>query len=352
MSRHMIQIHKLAFAVAGSVLLALNAAAQTCGLNTEFLQPDVEGQRTLQRRVLVSPEAVVFSERLHVNTDGHVRSYNANDLLGDRCGRLAANADPYASGCAMNTVCNGVNVLKKKSDGTVDKIDYSRCPELREAFAAIRDANPKWLPADGSRIEFYAVETKGRSGDSKHVPCEGENGFLVSMASTASGVSAGVACEQKKFLDALVPSIVAPMCWTKAYRARNPKICKNLLPEQAALDLQPGDLVAVAASDGEVKFGVIGDTGPNRKLGEASVGMHMQLRGKPEPRTRKETNALGGASVYDVVIFRKSAVGGAITPEATGAMIAAAKAKFEAWGGGAGAARSRLRLCGAAARSH
>jgi hypothetical protein len=251
----------------------------------------------------------------------------------------------------MNTVCNGANVLKKKADGTVDKIDYSRCKELREAFAAIRNANPKWLPADGSRIEFYAVETKGQTGDKKYVPCEGENGFLVSTASTASGVSAGVACEQKKFLDALVPSIVAPMCWTKAYRARNRNKCKNLLPEQAALDLQPGDLVAVAASDGEVKFGVIGDTGPNLKLGEASVGMHMQLRGKPEPRTRKETNALSGTAVYDVVIFRNSAVGGAITPEATEAMIAAAKAKFETWGGGVGAARSQLRLCGAAARS-
>lgn len=342
-------IKRIAFAASLSLLVAMQAQAQTCGLTAEFKQPDMEGSQTFQRRVLVSPEAVIFSEKLHVNTDGHVRSYSANDLLGDKCGTLAADADPYASGCAMNTVCNGVNVLKKKEDGTVDKIDYSRCRELREAFASIRDADPKWLPADGSRIEFYAVETKGRTGDNKYVPCEGENGFLVSTASTASGVSAGVACEQKKFLDALVPSIVAPMCWTKAYRARNPNTCKSL-PEPAALDLQPGDLVAVAAGDGEVKFGVIGDTGPNKKLGEASVGMHMQLRGKPEPRTRKETNALGGTAVYDVVIFRNSAVGGPITPEATEAMIAAAKAKFEAWGGGAGAARSQLRLCGAAAR--
>ena len=343
-------IRKLAFAVAVSALLAEQAVAQTCALTAEFRQPDVEGPQTFQRRVLVSPEAVVFSERMHVNTDGNVRSYSALDLLGDKCATLPADADPYASGCAMNTVCNGVNVLKKMPDGTVDKIDYSRCRDLREAFAAIRDAEPKWLPADGSRIEFYAVETKRGSGDAKHVPCEGENGFLVSTASTKSGVSSGVPCAQAKYLDALVPSIVVPKCWTKAHRARNPNDCRSRLPAAAALDLQPGDLVAVAAGDGEVRFGVIGDTGPDKKLGEASVGMHMQLRDKKAPRTRTETNALGGTAVYDVVIFRHSARGGAITPEATEAMIAAAKVRFEAWHGSAAAARSQLRLCGAAAR--
>jgi hypothetical protein len=334
-------------------LLTLNAnavAAEQCPVSRSFEQPDVEVESgrtiTYQRAVRFDDDVVIFSEGLHVNTDGNLRSYNAFDPRAKGCVGLDSDADPIASRCAMNTVCHGAYVWLRRPDATEVKLDHSRCADLAAEFERIRDAG--WLPPDGSRVEFYAIETLGRTGSNRYRPCIDANGFMTSTASTMSGLDGG-ACAQGDYLDALVPSIVVPKCWTRAYRTRNPVSCERALPQEAALDLAPGDLVALVASDGsDVHFGVIGDTGPNRKLGEASVGMHMELRGRPEPRTLAQSYALrNDGRRYHVVIFRNSRFEGTLTPENASSMRAAAEARFGAWTGSPEASAARLAACGA-----
>jgi hypothetical protein len=226
-------------------LLLLNGhaiAAGTCPLSLSFDQPDQESENrrivTYQRAVRFDANVVVFTERLHVNTDGNLRSYNAYDPWGDRCRDLTDVPDPAVAQCAMNTICNGANVRVRRADGTEDLIEYDRCAELVREFQRIRDA--AWLPEDGSRVEFYAVERIGRSGNNRFVPCVDDNGFMISTASTMSGLNSG-ACAQEDYLDAAVPSVVVPKCWTRTYRAANTRRCQRLLPEGAALDLEPGE---------------------------------------------------------------------------------------------------------------
>ncbi|WP_204320008.1 glycoside hydrolase family 75 protein, partial [Klebsiella pneumoniae] len=70
--------------------------------------------------------------------------------------------------------------------------------------------------------------------------------------------------------------------------------CASIVAPADAPDLTSGDLVAVVPRRGpaRVVFGVVGDTGPNRKLGEASVGMLMRLSGSSQrPRFLSETYA-------------------------------------------------------------
>uniref|UniRef100_UPI001952A0DA hypothetical protein n=1 Tax=Stenotrophomonas maltophilia TaxID=40324 RepID=UPI001952A0DA len=76
--------------------------------------------------------------------------------------------------------------------------------------------------------------------------------FIVSTASTPSGLGGG-ACAQQSYLDAMVPSVVVPQCWTRAYRTANPQECASIVAPADAPDLTSGDLVAVVPRRGPAR---------------------------------------------------------------------------------------------------
>ena len=213
--------------------LPLNAVAQVaCGLPLKGTQSsqctedeEKAGKKSCPRTLVYDKQAIVFATGFRVNTDGNLRSYSAGDPRGTRCADLPETADPLANGCAMNTVCNGASVLLVKGGTTIvlpghKEGDKTACSTMVKQFERIRDAKPKWLPKDGSRVSFGGViATKGDKGDNRHVPCE-TDGFLVSMASTRSGVKPKDRCDQAQWLDAAVPSIVVPQCWSAKYREK------------------------------------------------------------------------------------------------------------------------------------
>jgi hypothetical protein len=96
---------------------------------------------------------------------------------------------------------------------------------------------------------------------------------------------------------------------------------------------------------GAAIFAVIGDTGPNRKLGEASVGLLMKTSGRAAPRHLYETYRLG-EQPFHVVIFRNSTFAGTLTPGNVVDMESQARAKFVAWTGSATASLEKLKACG------
>ena len=109
----------------------------------------------------------------------------------------------------------------------------------------------------------------------------------------------------------MVPSIVVPKCWSNAYRKENPKTCAALPAPGVTPDVEVGDLVALSGrSSGKSGYAVIGDLGPNGKLGEASVGLLMQAAGwtKP-PAYLAATNSLDGLEQFDVVVLKNTKYG-------------------------------------------
>lgn len=319
-----------------------------CGISNSFKQPDVEVVNRVptvfQRTVLFDENVFVFSEAMRVNTDGTLRSYSVTDPWGSRCDRRrnpdSIGKDPLPLGCAMNTICNGLYVVVPNPNGGMQKIKDDQCKRLIQEFNRIKAA-PGWRPSDGSRIDPFGVEMK-----TTHEPCMDAGGkFMTSTASTRSGIGGG-SCSQSKYLDALVPSIVVPRCWTAEYSAANPRICEQRLPQNVKPNLTPGDLVALAPrAGGDPIFAVIGDTGPHRKLGEASVGLLMKAAGASQPRTYLETQRLDGQA-FHVVIFRNSKFAGSLTPTNVASMEAQASAKFVAWAGSSGASLDKLKSCG------
>ena len=210
------------------------AAPQGCDISASFEQKDPRGART----VLTSPDALVFSTTMHVDADGGPHAYSAKDPDGTLCNPKDhpenKGKDPISLGCAMDTVCDGLNItLPDKRT-----LDYRTCPELLSVFRMIRDAD--WKPPTGYHIEPVGIEM--RDGN---LPClDANETYIVSPSSTPSGEGGG-RCEQKKYLDTLVPSIVVPKCWSNAYRAENPKTCASLPAPGVIPDVEVGDLVAL-----------------------------------------------------------------------------------------------------------
>ncbi len=318
------------------------AQSDDCGVAGSLRQTDMEWDAKKKknvphiRTVLHDERFVVFSEKMHINTDGNLRSYSKVDPDGTLCSRLPPDADPVKSGCAMNTICYGLNIYRNGN-----KIED--CGDKLTAFDLLKRSDWK---VSGLKIDFFAIESKGG------IPCESPEGFLISATSTKSNLQTG-ACDQRRYLDSAVPSIVVPKCWNESYRRKNVQECKVAIPGSEVLDIRPRDLAVVRTRQGgKIIFAIVGDHGPNNKLGEVSVGLHMLAKDKKVlPRTRKETNSYAYYEIFDVVVFRGSRIEDVLTPEDYSPMTNAAKVKFEtAWASNADLAVKRLTRCGLKAR--
>jgi hypothetical protein len=198
----------IAVCVSAALSSPTPAAPQSCNMPKSFTQRDPDGAR----KVIYSSDALVFSAKMRVDADGGPNAYSAKDPDGRLCDPKYhpenTGKDPIALGCAMDTVCVGVNI--KVPDGRT--LDYTQCPELQTAFRLIRDSH--WNPPAGYELQGVGIEMKSRN-----LPCiDADGAYIVSTSSTPSGLGGG-ACDQSKYLDTLVPSIVVPKCWSNRYRS-------------------------------------------------------------------------------------------------------------------------------------
>jgi hypothetical protein len=358
-------------------LFPLGAAAETkCDLPMSGIQSSdctdkekEKGKASCPRTLLYDQNAIVFSSGLHVDTDGNIRAYSAQDPFGSKCSGLPASADPMVKGCAMDTVCNAVSVkIPQPGGGTTTlpgyiKGDKKACGRMVAKFEEIRDK--KWLPEDGSRVDFkQVIATQGKDGDQRHVPCE-VNGFLVSKASTPSGVPGKDRCDPVQWVDSAVPSVVVPQCWSTDYRNKDENVekCSAHLKAKNFPDVQPGDLVALrwAKKPKQLFYVLVGDMGPVSTIGEASVGFHIYRNGKEPPFAAKQlpfTHAQADRldafeQQFEIVVFPGSALKGiTLTPENFSAIKKASQDAFAKWGaeGREAVAVEKLKACAVKAR--
>ncbi len=282
----------------------LTAQNISCGMTLDFKQPDgnaAKGNTSVWSDT--DKKSMLFVDSLNVNTDGTPRSYSVEDFWGEK--------DALNNLCnAMSDACAGLSSADKKNRRiSTQKASAEGWPEklLKEIKIA-----PSIIPFVGGK------------------PCPSVNGFLVSATSLQKANIKDI-CDISNYVDSLVtPAIVVP---------RNPS--KSDLSEFAKRNARVGDLVvAMVPGSSTPVFAVIGDTGPVGQLGEGSLALNGKLLKKAE----KPVNYLEvrGKGLYKgkawtvpyaaVLIFpgTRDAANPYIT---TDRLDAAAKARFDAWGG-------------------
>ncbi len=241
------------------------AGASQCNFKQVFTRPDENGAATVkvyEAKAVSLPNGkrpLLFITSLKVNTDGTKISYHQDDPTGRRC-----QTDPSAVPCAINNIRNAY-------------VDHRR-PE--SDFTAIRDngyPNPRtWQVLSPDIIEKSANTGK---------PCITPDGYLVSMTAdvaVAGGFSRVGDCDQSKWIDALTaPAIVLPK--------KTPSIPSQFL----SFNVDKRSLV-VALSQSPIHrtvFGIVGDYGPAKEIGEANIAMNRELNGLPaddQPKHRQD----------------------------------------------------------------
>jgi hypothetical protein len=278
------------------------AAAEGCGFKLAFERPDEGGSETMKvyegapHPALGGKRPLAFISELKVNTDGTRVSYKVDD--------------PHAEAGAINDIINALVPGR-----TV------------EEFEAVAKAG--WPSRETWKVVSpNIIEKDARTGK----PCVDPEGYLVSMTADFAVEDAWDRwgdCDQSKWLDALtIPAIVLPVGRT-GFSARGAKI-------------RSPAVVMTLDGPSRLAFGVVGDLGPPKELGEASVAMNAILNGlPPEDRPRTYQDAVdrfqGPRSVVLVFPGKANRPKDPITPETAGAF---AQARFEAWGGA-----ERLRAC-------
>lgn len=290
-------------APAGQIPVGLLGPAKgaRCDLRIRFIHDTFHGPR----QVLAGPGVLAFSTDYAVNTDGAPNAYDPRDPWGKQ-------------GRAVNTVCDAVNARTAAGE----TVDYRQCSRLIGLFRRARDAG--WSPA-APQIDFYGAATPADQGPGAHRPClqtaGPDAGAMVSTTSRAANPGLG-RCDQRRYLNALsLPFIIVPGG-----------------SRLAARGMRLGDLaVVVNPANGRMVYAMVGDTGPQRGLGEGSVALNMALLGQTAlPRTRAEARRLALPRTFTFVM-----PGARISRPYTPARIAAAgAAALDKLGGPA-----RLRAC-------
>jgi hypothetical protein len=250
---------------------------------------------------------VFFKTGLHTNTDGTSRSYSVDDFWGERT--------------ALNNLCNAMS--DACAGLNADGLKARRIETQRQQAV-------HWPDVSKVRISSQIIAF-GNDGK----PCAPVDGYLISA--TALHKHTHEPCSQAAYVDALkVPALVLP----GRLKAAQPTTFQ-------LKGVEVGDLVVSIGPSKQVVYGVVGDTGPSTKLGEASIAMNGLLIGKTAPPLNyQEIRGRGqfqGKS-WDVprasiLIFPRSR--GKDQPFLTEAEIkTAAEVQFEQFGGPA-----RLEAC-------
>lgn len=238
--------------LAGLLVTALPAQAlqaADCGMKPSFKQADNKGSSSIAVWQDNARSALLFADRMNVNTDGTRRSYSVDDFWGTTK--------------ALNNLCNAM------SDGCAT---LTTEPQLRARRELTQEAKAKGWPADllaKTKISSSIIPFKNGK------PCPEVNGYLVS-ATSLHKTGAFDSCEIDNYVDALATSAIVL-----------PKQGKNAPPTQFDVrGADVGDLVAVLSGNQQlVRFAVVGDKGPPNELGEISIALAGKLLGKQSPPT-------------------------------------------------------------------
>lgn len=331
--------------VAGiSMALLLAGAAQApdeaeCPIKGQLVHPDDDGK---DKAVLLvddaAPAFVAFRTSLNVNTDGAARSY------------LAFPDAPETETPRYNSILNGVQLR----DGTPDKpgkviaTGKNSGNQVLAALTTQRKRNWKWLPGEPV-IDWVAIETKPETidGETRQTPCKnkalGDQYYVSRVKIEARPAkpdgSAFEPCDQARWLDAdRIPAVVKPGSALFG-----------------TFGVQPGDLVvifdaAAGRGAGRTHFGIVGDTGPKKEVGEATPAMISAIRGVPIPpastKGKKGWNFVVDRPVMTLIFPGSGSVLEKIYDDPNRNAAAARDHMIKQWGSGSEAtALARLRAC-------
>lgn len=305
-SRWVLNKLRVTAAVACGLMLAAGPAqAAECAMSRAFLQPDRNAPGG-QTAVWSDPQgsALLFVEGLNVNTDGTRRSYSVDDFWGETR--------------ALNNLCNAMSDACAGLSGA----------GLKARRIATQQAAAAGWPADRLRSTKIAPAIiPFRDGK----PCPAVDGFLVS-ATALRKPGGGDACDIETYVDALVtPALVIPKS-----------------PSPFSSRAKVGDLaVAMTPGGNRPVFAVVGDSGPSRELGEASIALNGRLLGRSAlPANYREVRGRGefagrGWTVPRAIVLIFPGTRDTANPFMTPQRIdEAAQRRFEQWGGVA-----RLQAC-------
>lgn len=251
---------------AGVVTIAAwPAGAGQCNFKKVFTRPDEKGTATVEvfeAKALSLPSGkhpLLFITSLKVNTDGTKISYHQDDPTGRRC-----ETNPSARPCAINNIRNAYR------DHTKPISD----------FTAIRNAgypNPKTWQV----LSPHIIEKNAKTGK----PCITQDGYLVSMTADVAvngGHNRVGDCDQSKWIDALTaPAIVLPK--------NTPPVPSQFL--SFGVDKRSLVVALSQSPSHRTVFGIVGDYGPAKEIGEANIAMNRELNGLPandQPKHRQD----------------------------------------------------------------
>ena len=266
-----------------AAMTALSAAvafAGQCGFELAFTRPDENGTTAVKVfqadpvSGLGNRRPLLFITSLKVNTDGTKISYHQNDPRGRRC-----ESDLAAGPCAINDIRNAYNNFQRPISD----------------FELVRDAGYP-LPRTWQVLSPDIIEKDSTTGK----PCITADGYLVSMTSDVAvdgGFNRVGNCDPTKWIDALtIPAIVLP---------KN----SSSNPSQFAAKGVGKRSVIVAFSRSETKRvvpGIVGDFGPVKEIGEATVAMNGALNGIPasdQPKHRQDAKDRFQAGRTAILLF-------------------------------------------------
>lgn len=241
-------IRHLAIGVAISALASWSAAECPLIQQQIFAHAEIGTVKVLQDP---ASSAIAFASQMQVNTDGAPDSYHPDDI-------------------GITHICNGISV------GSACTWKAQCLPEYRQARAQGFKGPQK--------ICFF-----GMAADEHGVPLiQGENdprpGYFVSTTALKQP-GRDVRTPQAQLDSNTVPFAVIPGRWNKTGQP-GPRL---------------GDFgVAWRRSSDKLAYFVVGDIGPNNKLGEGSVALHQALGNDPFQMrygVRRARKGIGGRDV-------------------------------------------------------
>ena len=283
---------------------ASGASPDACGLPLTFSDP---------HPVIHDHASLVWVRSLQVDADGASRAYHRDD--------------PYASkGLAIEYLGNGMTITQQ-GEPIPFLLDQKPNPRWLEAYRKIVRSN--WAAPQGYSVQIYgfAVSEAGSV-------CVSDSGRLTSSTSLTLNPHAPV-CHQNRYVDALTyTGIVVPN------RAPEEPIASNVDPEVAppfaVRGVNRGDLAVVYNPETGLWQGAfIYDTGPRQLLGEGSIRLITELRGKAQlPTSGLETNSIALAETYTVLFPGSVAALGPKSSWTPAKIKRVAAEHFAKWGGG------------------
>jgi hypothetical protein len=266
-------------AVVAAILFAGPVLSQNCDMPLSGRHIDPE--RTPIYASTQGEKAIFFTADLDVNTDGAARSYHPDDPRG-------------TGGLALNNIANAITAIYDASGRNITCSPRSGPCYTRfiETFEAARDAG--YDPAGHPRVETdHIIPWRFDPMLQRPAPCRIQSGpdagYFVSQTAFIVNRNAAI-CDQSRYLDALAfNAVVLP---------------RGVQWRSQGVITDGGDLVALLdAETGRLAFGMNGDRGPARAIGEGSVALAAELGGRsvPEGATYREVRQLKRPRVHYLI---------------------------------------------------